>query len=434
MSRSQPLKKKRSNFLHTVFFLLALLFVVPASAQSKKDLESKKKSLQNEINETKQLLEETKKNKKLSLGQLVMLNKMISAREELIGSINSEIGILDKQIADNNNSIIALKKDLDKLKAEYARMVYFAWKNRDSYTRMMFIFASQDFTQAYMRLKYFQQYSDYRKKQAMMIEKTQAVLNEKIVQLEAKKTDKKVLLVSQEGEKKNLTSEKQEKEVTLVQLQDKEQQLKKELDKKKKDAEKLQLAIKKVIEEEIAKAKREEEAKAKELAKKNNGKTPGSTSPKTITSPSLTPESMELSASFAGNKGKLPWPVLKGIITEGFGEHEHPSLKGVITYNNGVDISTTKNALVRAVFEGEVKGSGILPGAGRFIIIRHGEYLSVYSNLGEVYVNTGDKIKTKQTIATALFDEDDGKSVVQLQIWKGQVKLDPEEWLSKSSK
>jgi septal ring factor EnvC (AmiA/AmiB activator) len=402
-----------------LFFLLALLFILPASAQqSKKELESKKKNLQKEINEYNEMLLETKKNKKLSLGKLVMLNKMISAREELISSINSEIGILDKQIAENNNSISSLTKDLTRLKGEYAKMVYFAWKNRDSYTRMMYIFASQDFSQAYMRLKYFQQYSDYRKKQAIMIEKTQNVLNEKVAQLEAKKTDKKVLLVSQEGEKKNLTIEKKDKEETLAQLQDKEQQLKKELDKKKKDAEKLQLAIQRMIEDEIKKAK-EKAAKDKKPE------------PKGIT---LTPDAVELSNSFAGNMGKLPWPVLKGVITEGFGEHEHPSLKGVTTLNNGVDISTTKGALVRTIYDGEVKGVGTLPGAGKFVLIRHGEYLSVYSHLGEVYVNTGDKVKTRQNIGTALYDEEDGKSTVQLQVWKGQTKLDPELWLSKSSK
>lgn len=418
MSRSLFQKTKTSSIIRYSLFLIALLVVASASAQSKKQLEAKKKDLQKEIKEYNEMLNETRKNKKLSLGKLVMLNKMISAREELIASINSEISILDKQIAENNNSINNLKKDLSKLKEEYAKMIYFAYKNRDSYTRMMYIFASQDFTQAYMRLKYYQQYSDYRRKQAMMIEKTQAVLNDKIAQLEAKKTDKKVLLVSQEGEKKNLTIEKKDKEETLVQLQSKEQQLKRELDKKKKDAEKLQLAIQRMIEDEIRKAK-EKAAKDKKPE------------PKGIT---LTPEAVELSNSFAGNMGKLPWPVLKGVITEGFGEHEHPSLKGVSTFNNGVDISTTKGALVRAVFDGEVKGSGILPGAGRFVIIRHGEYLSVYSNLGEVYVNTGDKVKTKQNIGIALYDEEDGKSMVQLQIWKGQTKLDPEVWLSKSSR
>jgi murein hydrolase activator len=425
MSRSQ-IKRSRTSVISALFFLCLLLVASPAAAQNKKDLEKKKKELQKEIKEYNEMLRETKLTKKKSLTELFILNKKISAREELISAINYEIIMLDKQIEENNKSINGLKKDLSKLKEEYARMIYFAWKNRDSYTRMMYIFASRDFAQAYMRLKYFQQYSDYRKKQALMIERTQQVLNDKIVQLEAKKSDKKVLAVSQEGEKQNLTKEKVEKEETLVQLQDKEQQLKKELDKKKKDAEKLQLAIKKVIEEELARIAKEKDKKAKEDAKTGN-----KTAPKDI---SLTPEALELSNNFAGNKGKLPWPVIKGIVIERFGEHEHPTIKGVFTLNNGVDISTTKGALVRSVFDGEVKSVGILPGAGRFIIIRHGEFLTVYSNLSEVYVNTGDKVKTKQNIATALQDAEDAKTVVQLQIWKGQVKMNPEEWLSKSNK
>lgn len=422
MSRFQPGKNKISAVRLPLFiFLLLISFALPAQ-QNKKDLEAKKKNLQKEINEYNDMLRETRNNKKKSLTELFILNKKISAREQLLTAINSEIYLLDRQIEENNASIKNLQKDLARLKQEYARMIYFAWKNRDSYTRMMYVFASKDFAQAYMRLKYFQQYNEFRRKQAIMIEETQKALNGKIVQLEERKTEKKVLAGAQEDEKKNLTREKSDKEETLVQLQDKEQQLKKELDKKKKDAEKLQLAIQRIIEAEMKKAR--EAATAANKTKKTEGS-------KAIV---LTPDALELSNHFAGNKGKLPWPVIKGVVTENFGEHQHPTLKGVTTQNNGVDISTTKGALVRTVFDGEVRGVGLLPGAGRFVLVNHGEYFTVYSNLSEVYVNTGDKVKTKQNIGTALYDEDDAKTIVQLQIWKGQVKLDPEDWLSKSNK
>lgn len=421
MSRYLPGRNKISAARLPLFiFLLLVSFALPAQ-QNKKDLEAKKKNLQKEINEYNDMLRETRNNKKKSLTELFILNKKISAREQLLSAINSEIYLLDRQIEENNASIRNLQKDLARLKQEYARMIYFAWKNRDSYTRMMYVFASKDFAQAYMRLKYFQQYNEYRRKQAIMIEETQKALNGKIVQLEERKTEKKVLAGAQESEKQNLTKEKSDKEETLVQLQDKELQLKKELDKKKKDAEKLQLAIQRIIEAEMKKAR--EAAVADKTKKKEPTK--GIT---------MTPEALELSNHFAGNKGKLPWPVIKGVVTENFGEHQHPTLKGVTTQNNGVDISTTKGALVRTVFDGEVRGVGLLPGAGRFVLVNHGEYFTVYSNLSEVYVNTGDKVKTKQNIGTALYDEDDAKTIVQLQIWKGQVKLDPEDWLSKSNK
>jgi murein hydrolase activator len=207
----------------------------------------------------------------------------------------------------------------------------------------------------------------------------------------------------------------------LAQLQTKEQQLKKELEKKKKDAEKLQAAIQNIIKKEMEAAR---------LAA-NKPKDPQKPDIKWL---GLTPEAMELSNNFAGNKGKLPWPVLKGMVTEGFGPHEHPTLKGVIVDNHGIDISTTKGALVRALFEGEVKSVGLIPGSGRYVLIRHGEFLTVYNNLSEIYVNTGDKVTTKQNIGIVAYDEEENKTVLQLQVWKGSNKLDPQEWLSKSSK
>ena len=213
MSKSRSKNRNRS-FLVFFFFLLALLNAGNSFAQkqTKKDLEKKKQQLQKEIENTNQLLAETKKNKKLSLNQLVMLNKKISAREELIATINNEIGVINKQIRENNESITGLQKDLTKLKAEYAKMIYYAYKNQDSYSRLMFVFAAADFEQAYMRLKYLKQYSDYRHKQAEKIIQTKKNLNDKVQDLEVKKTDQRVLLGSEESEKKNLTSEKSEKE------------------------------------------------------------------------------------------------------------------------------------------------------------------------------------------------------------------------------
>ena len=403
-------------FFISVFVCLAIHLC--AQKLDKKELEEKKKDLQQEIEYTNKLLNETKKNKKLSLNQLVTLNKKISAREELINTISYEISILNRQIRNNTNSVEKLQNELRKLKNDYAKMILYAYKNQDSYTRMMFIFSSQDFNQAYMRLKYLQQYNDYRKKQAGIIEKTQGVLNENIKMLEDKKADKRTLLTSEESEKMQLTQEKDEKEEVFSQLQDQERQLKKDLEKKKKDAEKLEKAIQRIIEEEIRKAK--ENAKSK--------KTP---EPKGLV---LTPEAEALSATFASNKGKLPWPVLQGIIVGRFGVHPHPLMPDVNVSNNGVDISTSKGALARAVFEGEVTGVANIPGSGKVVIVRHGEYLSVYANLNEVYVKTGERVTTKQNIGSVIFDEDAAKTEIHLEIWKGQEKLDPEVWLYKNNK
>ena len=401
-----------------IFGVACFLFTpVFGQRQTKKDLENKKKQLQKEIEYTNELLTETKKNKKLSLNQLVTLNKKISAREELIATINMEIVVLNKQIKTNNESITGLQKDLAKLKAEYAQMIYYAYKNRDSYNRLMFVFASSDFEQAFMRLKYLQQYSDYRHKQAEMIVNTEKNLNSKITELQVKKSNKGILLGSQETEKKNLTIEKSEKEQVFSELQEQESKLKKDLEKKKRDAEKLQQAIQRVIEKELEKAQAE-------AAKANKPK------PQRLI---LTPESQQLSNSFANNKGKLPWPVVKGVISERFGVHPHPLMKDVDINNNGVDIATNNGSLVRAVFEGEVKAVVSMPGAGQFVLIRHGEFLTIYSNLKDIYVKVGDKVKTKENLGTILFDEEDSKTVMHFEVWKGQVKLDPEDWLYKNN-
>jgi septal ring factor EnvC (AmiA/AmiB activator) len=397
-------------------YVLCLIFVVIQQglfAQSKKELENKKKQLQKEIIQTESLLNETKKNKKLSLNQLVTLNKKISVREQLIATIQAEIRIAEKQIKDNKAIIASLENDLQKLKEEYARMIYYAYKNQDAYSRIMFIFSAQDFSQAYRRLKYMQQYSFYRHKQAEMIEKTQDLLNKKIAELEEKKRQKQELLGIEEQEKQQLAKEKSEQEKTLTQLQEQEKELMKKIKEKEQEQKQLQLAIQRIIEEEIRKSR--EKAKTDGTKPAEQGLT-------------LTPEAQKLSNTFEANKGKLPWPVAEGIITGKHGEQPHPVLKGITIKNNGVDISTKKDALVRAVFEGEVTGLATVPGFGKVVMVRHGEYLTVYSNLRDVLVKKGDKIKTKQNIGVVETDENN-KTEVHFEIWKGSTLMNPETWL-----
>jgi murein hydrolase activator len=418
MSRSYI--KENNKFLFLILVWCLILLSTPAAfaqKQTKKDLENKKKQIQKEIDYTNQLLAETKKNKKRSLTELVALNKKISQREELIANINSQIALLDKQIQENNASIKNLQNDLTKLKAEYAKMIYYAYKNQDAYNRLVFVFASKDFEQAYMRLKYLQQYSEYRHQQAEKISHTKRSLNEKVQELESKKSDKRVLLTGEETEKLNLTSEKSEKEQVFSQLQVQEGKLKKDLEKKKKDAENLQQAIQRAIQKELEKAQ-------KAAATENKPK------PQKLV---LTPESQVLSNSFASNKGKLPWPVAKGIISEHFGVHPHPLMPNIDVNNNGVDIATNTGSIARGVFDGEVTAVGNMPGAGQFVLVRHGEFLTIYANLKEVYVKTGDKITTKQNLGSILYDEEENKTVLQFQVWRGQTKLDPENWIYKTN-
>lgn len=403
---------KFSKFFVYILFVVSFLISGNSFAQTKNELEAKKKELQKEITLTNKLLNETQKSKELSLDELLKLKSKINARQGLISALNSEVRLYNKQIKKNIEDIEALEADLKKLKDEYAKMIYYAYLHKNSYDKIMFIFASNSFNQAYKRLKYLQQYSDFRKNQANSIVKTQQDLKQKITELDQAKQEKIALLSLEEQEKQKLAVEQVEKENVVKSLQGKEKQLKQDLAKKQEAANKLQKAIQKIIEEEIR--------KAREAAKKAGNESKGFP---------MTPEALKLSNSFASNKGKLPWPVLEGVITERFGQHPHPVLTGIVVNNNGIDISTTKGAIARAIFEGEVSSVAIIPGEGKVVMIRHGEYLSVYSYMSEVYVKKGDKVDTKQHLGTLVNDSGNSKTDVHLEIWKGMTKLNPEYWI-----
>ena len=440
------LKKKKNNlvYLGLFFFFIGLcnvVLVAQTKVPSQKDLQSKKNKLNDDIKQLNSQLSQTKANKKSQINNIVVINTKIKVREELISTINTELSRINSNIKKNTGEVNSLKLNLEKLKGEYAKMIYFAQRNQDSYTKLMFLFASGDFNQAYIRLKYFQQYTAFRKKQAKEIVSTQLVLTGKLKELEEQRHQKNVLLGNEKDEKVQLDGEKQQQEIVLSELQQQEKELKEELEKKKRDAENLQLAIKKLIEAEIKRkldesvriaadkaAKAEKIAKTKAKTKESKTKT----EPKTIavvkpTAPELTEEAEALGADFSSSRGKLPWPVVKGVICQSYGEYEHPAIKGFMMNNNGVDICTAKGSQARAVFEGEVTGVAASPTGGWLIIIRHGEYLSVYSNIDKPSVRQGEKVSTKQIIGTII--DEDGKTSMNLQLWKGQKTMDPSGWL-----
>ena len=408
--------RKLNRFVLFLFLLLAAGGNL--SAQTKKELEKRKQQLQKEIDETNKELKATSKSKSLTASQVNALKKKIRLRQELIGTINGELDGLTNQISTTTSEIGTLEQKMTRLKDEYANMILFAQRNQGSYQRLMYVFASSDFNQAYKRLKYLQQYSENRKKQAAMIESTQNQLQSKKQTLEIQKVEKTSLRNSELKQKQNLEADKKQQDRLLVNLQDREKKLKKQLAEKQKAKRKLDKAIDDLIRKEIASAKK----KATASGKKN------------VTSEnvfSLTPEAQKLSSSFAGNKGKLPWPVEKGSISSSFGEHPHPELKGIVVKNNGIDIRSAANSSARSIFDGEVTGVITIPGANSAVIIRHGEYLSVYSNLSSVYVKKGDKVTTRQKIGNVYTDTEESVTELHLEIWKGTSKLDPAGWLAR---
>lgn len=437
-------KNSTAQKLKRILIAALLLLCLPLSYAQKhnqKDLENKKKKLKEEIKNINELLSTTKTSKKLSMSQVAILNKKISAREELIATINYEIKLINKEISQNQDNINSLKTVLEKLKKDYAAMIYFDYRNRDEYSKLMFLFAADNFNQAYQRYKYSQQIAEYRRKKAASIHETQESINQKIAELNQRKEEKRELLTSEEQEKNDLAKEKTEQEDNLAQLQEKEKDLKSNLEAKKAEIEKLNAAIKKLIQEELARQKEAEKQKLLAIAKRKEDREKKRkerkltqkeiAENKAIDEAELaeTREAEQLSEDFATNKGKLPWPVSKGVITTGFGEQEHPTIKGFMINNNGVEITTAKGSSARAVFAGVVTGVTSIPGQGKIVLVRHGEYVSVYSNMDDVNVKAGDKIAVKQSIGTVAFDNEENRSNLMFQIWKGQKILNPEEWL-----
>lgn len=395
-----------------------------AQTQTKEDLQNKKRQLAKEIEQTTRILKETQRNKKATLSQLNALIKQIQIREKLINTISSEIRVLDGQIGRTNSEIDQLKAELAQLKLEYAAMIRFAHRNQSAYNKLMFVFAAQNFNQAYKRLKYLQQFSEYRQKQARYIEDAQHRLEEKMIELEDNKKVKNTLLVDEQNEKVILGKEKNQQETIAKQLSVKEQSLKKQIAQKQAQAKKLDRMIEDIIRKEIEAARKKAEAEAK--AKGTKMPEGSKTSSSNLT---LTPEAQKLSNDFKNNKGKLPWPVEKGTIVEYFGTHEHPQLKGVMVSNNGVDIKTNPGASVRAVFGGKVSGVIQIVGGLYAVLVNHGEFTSVYANLSSVSVKMGQEIKTKQNLGVVTTEDE--LSSMELQIWKGTSKLNPVDWLAR---
>ncbi len=418
-----------------LIFLLFVLSIASVSAQNKAVLEKKKNKLQKDIQYINNLLKDTETNKEKSLSYINGLQSKIALRTELIKTINNEIALLTNEISENQDSLEILKKTLETLKKQYGEMILQAYKSRSTNDQLLLIFSAEDLSQAYRRIRYLKQFNEYRKKKAEAIVRTGEKIENKLRTLEDAKTQKLAILKEEQEQNTKLLQERQEKESLVEKLKSKETELKASLEKKQKEKAQLDLEIKKIIEREIEEERKRRE---RELAKKREAeaKKSGTTTlpaPKTeaLKAPALTPEAILASTNFEGNKGKLPWPVEKGIITGRFGTHPHPVFANIQIKNDGIDITTDKYANVRSVFEGTVSGIFNVTGYGKVVIVRHGEYLSVYSNLSETTVTKDQKIKTKDIIGKAGLNDEGSRSFINFQIRKGSVTQNPEHWLSR---
>ena len=420
------------------FFILVLLassfnpaYCQKTKGKSKKQLQSEISSLQKEISTANQLLKKTTKDKEMTLNEVNILDKKIKQREKLITAYNDQIAVLDEEINAGQSNIKALNSDLSKLQKEYAKMIVFANKNRSHYNRLSFIFAAKDFNQAFSRLRYIREFTDARKKKMEQIANTERQISDAVEASQQAREEQTALLKDEKTQQDALKKEKEQLNGQVAKLKKKEGSIQQDIKNKQQQAKKLQKAIDDIIAEEIRKANEEAERKRREEAAKNKsqGKTTAPTSKEK--GMALTPAEQTLSANFVNNKGKLPWPVERGVISSSYGKHTSVVSDKVTVTNNGIDIATTENAQARAVFDGEVSSVTKLTGANTVVILRHGEYFTVYSNLENVTVKRGDKVKTKQNLGTVHTNKTEGKTELHFELLKEQNRQNPANWLSK---
>ncbi|NOS55204.1 MAG: peptidoglycan DD-metalloendopeptidase family protein [Cyclobacteriaceae bacterium] len=404
-------------------FLLSLCLLLSAfafSQKSKSQLQREKQENLAKIKETEKILVETTVEKRNSIGELSALNKRIEQQEVLMASIQSEVELLEYDISENNEIIGALERDVDKLKEEYAAMVFATQKASGKVDRLTFLFSARSFDQLLMRLKYMEQYGKARQEQAEAIAKVQQILSEQIRVIEVKKSEKQTLLTEEEKESKQLTGLKTKKKTLVRSLEKEEKRLKRDLVETKKAIAELDNLIAKIIKEEMERAAAEAK-RLRELKAKANKKA------EEVKEEEDADASIALSASFEENKMKFSWPA-SGFVSQRFGRQMHPVLKGIEIQNDGINIQTKQGETVKTIFGGEVKRVALIGGLGTAVIIGHGEFFTVYAGLKDVTVKTGQKVIPNTEIGKVVATSE-GISELRFQIFKNTTPLDPQKWL-----
>ena len=431
-------------------FLVVVLLPFCAAAQqqsytppTKAQLETKRKEIMDAINETERQLDAIKNDKKATMGQLRALQNKLAERQSLISNINDELEDIDKTIRLSSKEVVTLKQKLEQSKVRYAQTLRYAYTTRSSYGMLAFLFSSPDFNDAMRRMKYLKKFRDFRKQQVEQIRTTQAELQHKIGTLNAEKAQKDELLNTQVQQKQVLVKETDQTNQVVKELRGKESELLKKIEENRKANARINKAISQIIEREVVRATKAAaaEAKANPPAKTESEPLPpghhAAPRPKVVRDESpllVTPRDVALSGSFEDTKGRLSWPVEKGSITSKFGVHPHPLAPQVMMENTGIDIRTSADAPVRAVFEGTVTSVNMVDG-NPMICIKHGNYFTLYNNLASASVKTDQHVTANQTIGTVANNEF-GEPTVKFQIWKitrkGSVSLNPEQWIGKA--
>ncbi len=381
-----------------------------STTKRQQELEAQRVRLKNEIKQINELLFSSKKTRKNVVTEVEDLQVKLSVREELIKVTNAQVNLLTRKINLNERNISNQRKELEVLKADYAKMIQNSYTSKSLQNRLMFLFSSENFLQAYKRIQYLKQYTQYRRKQGLAIaEKTQLLqeLNKALIEEKSKKL---VLVEENKAVQEQLKEERNVQENLIKSLRRKERSLAAQISKKEKEARAIDKEIDRLIRAAIA----------------ASNKAAGKTGKKTF---ELTPEAKLIAANFEANRGRLPWPLEKGVVTQGFGRQRHPVVKTTTIQSNGVTIATAPATQVRAVFEGEVMSVVTFKGSNPSVLIRHGNYITVYKNLGKLYVKKGDKVKAKEAIGEVFTNRQTGKTEIQFSIFNNVKVLNPKGWI-----
>lgn len=391
-------------FSLAVFFIFWFSGYTNSCAQSRADLEEQRRKTLEEISYVDEVLKNTEKEKNESLYSLKILSNKLSLRESVVKGMNDEINLLNARIELNMLAIDMMESDLVILKNDYSNSILNSYRLRKSNPEIIYILSAKDFNQGYKRIKYLQQIAKFRRNESEIISELKQEIGETKTMLEIDLQKVSELKQTEELQKNLLKKEQTREQVILKSLRNKEKQLQVELEEKRRVAGRIEKEIARIIDEEKRKA----------------------------VGGVLTPEQMLISDDFVENKGRLPWPVERGVITSHFGRHAHPILKYVTEDNIGIEITSQPNAVARSIFKGEVSAVSSIQGANMTVIIKHGKYLSVYNNLVRVRVKKGDHVDIKQIVGDIYQNPGENNNcILKFMIFEDRNALDPEAWISK---
>ncbi len=393
-----------------LLFLFLVGFTTTAHSQSREDLEQRRLELQQEIKRINSLRSTNKQQERSVLTQVEDLDRQMRTTENLIKVTNQQANLLTRDINSNTSKIQTLRKELEKLKEDYGQMIEKSYKSKSQQSRVMFLLSSESFLQAYKRLQYMKQYANYRKKQGDEIQGRTEELQKLNTNLLGQKKQKESLLAENRETRAQLEKNKQSQQALMKNIRQKEGQFASQIQKAQQEVNAIDKKIDEIIRASIAAANKESGSTARDVYK-------------------LTPEARALAVDFANNKGKLPWPVRSGIVVRRFGSQPHPVVKTVTVSSNGVHIETEPGTKARAIFNGTVSEVQAVPGANRAVMVRHGDYLSIYNNLSKVMVKKGDVVSIGQDIGEVATNSSSGKTTLYFLIYKNMDKLDPSDWI-----